>query len=107
MKYGEYLGNKIYFINFENDFGKFLIGNIPIIRNFRLIGIFNAGRSEISADVYDFSAYKNFKSTDGYFVEAGFGIGRILELFRINLAWRLNNNLAGNNFMLNLTFDNQ
>jgi len=106
MKYGEYLGSKVYYFNFENDFGKFLIGNIPIIKNFRLIGILNAGRSEIAGDIYDFASNNNYKSTTGYFIEAGFGIGRILELFRLNMAWRLNNYSEGNNFMINLTFDN-
>ncbi len=91
MKYQEFLGDKIFYFNFENNFGKILWGNIPIIKNFNLIGLLNMGRSEISNANYQLASDKDFSVTHGIYVEAGFGIGRILDIFRLDFAWRLNN----------------
>ncbi|MDQ3020448.1 MAG: DUF5686 and carboxypeptidase regulatory-like domain-containing protein [Bacteroidota bacterium] len=91
LKYQEFLGDRIFFFNFENNFGKLLWGNIPILKNFNLIGLFNMGRNEISDANYDLAANKNFTISNGIYMEAGFGIGRILDIFRIDFAWRLNN----------------
>lgn len=104
--YSEFLGSSVYYFNFENDFGKMLIGYIPVLKNFRLIGIFNAGRCDISSIGLKDIGYKNFKQTDGIYTEAGFGLGRILNIFRLNFVWRLNNQVENRNFNIILTFDN-
>src|SRR5205085_2551255 len=36
MKYREYLGNKLYYLNFENDFGNILWSRIPVLKKFSL-----------------------------------------------------------------------
>lgn len=91
LKYQEFLGDKIFYFNFENNFGKLLWGNVPIIKKFNLIGLFNMGRNYISTANYDLAATKTFTISDGIYMEAGFGISRILDIFRLDFAWRLNN----------------
>ena len=91
MQYQEFLGDKLFYFNFENNFGKILWGNVPFIKNFNLIGLFSMGRNQISDANMQLASYKDFTITHGYFMEAGFGIGRILDVFRIDFAWRLNN----------------
>jgi len=91
MKYQEFLGDQIFYFNFENNFGKLVWGNIPVLKNFNLIGLFSMGRNFISSENYDLAATKTFSSTDGIYMEAGFGISRILDIFRMDFAWRLNN----------------
>ena len=44
------------------------------------------------------AAFKGFSETTGIFQEAGFGINGILDLFRVDFAWRLNNFRSGDNF---------
>ena len=91
MNYQEFLGDRLYFINLSNNFGKILWGGIPFISKWNLIGFFNAGRNEISNSNYELAAYKSFRISSGIYMEAGFGISRILDLLRIDFAWRLNN----------------
>lgn len=91
MKYQEFLGDQIFYLNFENNFGKLVWGNIPVLKNFNLIGLFSLGRNFISNSNYELSATKSFSITDGVYMEAGFGISRILDIFRMDFAWRLNN----------------
>lgn len=91
MKYQEFLGDQIFYFNFENNFGKLVWGNIPVLKNFNLIGLFSMGRNFISSENYDLAATKTFSVTDGVYMEAGFGISRILDIFRLDFAWRLNN----------------
>lgn len=91
MKYQEFLGDQIFYFNFENNFGKLVWGNIPVLKNFNLIGLFSMGRNFISSENYDLAATKTFSTTDGVYMEAGFGISRILDIFRLDFAWRLNN----------------
>ncbi|MDQ3193860.1 MAG: hypothetical protein M3P82_02545, partial [Bacteroidota bacterium] len=106
MSYNEFLGDKIYYLNLENNFGKLLFGNIPIIRNFNLIGFFGAGRNEITLSNYNLAAFKDFTITKGIYMEAGFGISRILDLFRVDFAWRLNNLQKGTDrFFFNFSVD--
>ncbi|MEP7145452.1 MAG: DUF5686 family protein [bacterium] len=106
MSYNEFLGDKIYYLNLENNFGKLLFGNIPIINKFNLIGFFSAGRNEISASNFELAAFKDFTITKGIYMEAGFGISRILDLFRVDFAWRLNNLRKGTDrFFLNFSVD--
>lgn len=106
MNYGEFLGDKLYYINTENNFGRWLWKDIPFMKNLELIGFFNAGKSEISDKNYNLSSYKNFKETDKWYFETGFGIGNILNVFRLNFAWRLNNFKDGNNFKVLLFVNN-
>jgi hypothetical protein len=105
MKYQEFLGDKLYYINFENNFGNLLWGNIPFINRFNLIGFYNIGRAEIRDSNWQLAAFKNFSVTKGYYQEAGFGISRILDMFRIDFAWRLNNFVYGHNFHVVLSLD--
>lgn len=102
MDYNEFLGDKLYYFNIENNFGKLLWGGIPFFKSFDLIGFFNIGRSEITNSNFNLAATKNFSSTKGIFTEAGFGIGRILDILRLNFAWRLNNYNEGKNFVMTL-----
>lgn len=106
MEYNEFLGDKIYYGNIENNFGKILWGNIPILRNFDLIGFFNFGRSFISDENLTLAKNNLSLITDGIFAEAGFGIGNIIDLFRINFGWRLNNFNNGKNFKFSLSLVN-
>jgi len=103
MDYNEYLGDKLYYLHFENNFGKLLWGNVPVLKSLNLITFVNLGRSELSNSNYNFIASKNFSITDGIFTEAGFGIDRIFDFIRLNFAWRLNNYKDDRNFSLSLT----
>jgi len=106
LRYQEFLGDKIFYLNFENNFGKLLWGGIPMINKWNLIGFFNAGRNEITKTNFDLASYKNFTISHGLYMEAGFGISRILDIFRVDLAWRLNNKgNNGNEVYFNLSLD--
>jgi len=103
MDYNEYLGDKLYFLNLENNFGRILWGNVPLIKRFDLIGFFNAGKTEISNSNRKFlgNGYPfNPNVTDGTFMEAGFAIDKILEISKLTFSWRLNNFKSGKNFFV-------
>jgi hypothetical protein len=106
MNYGEFLGDELYFFNIENNFGRWLWIDIPLIKNFELIGFFNAGKSGISDKNFSLSSYKKFDETNKWYLETGFGIGNILNVFRLNFAWRLNNYKDGSNFKVLLFVNN-
>lgn len=91
LGYQEFLGDKLYYLNFSNNFGKILWGAIPFMSKWNLIGFFNAGRNEISESNYKLAAYKGFTIPNGIYMEAGFGVSRILNILRVSFAWRLNN----------------
>lgn len=91
MTYQEFLGDRIFYFHLENNFGKILWGRIPYISKWNLILFFGAGKNYISDQNYELAAYKNFTITKGVYMEAGFGISRLLDVFRANFAWRLNN----------------
>ncbi|HAY33985.1 MAG TPA: DUF5686 family protein [Ignavibacteria bacterium] len=102
--YNEFRGDRIYYLNFQNNFGKMLWGGVPVLKNFNLIGFFNAGRNFISEENYELAAFKDFRISDGLYMEAGFGISRILDIFRVDFAWRLNNPYKDNRrFVMNLS----
>lgn len=103
MEYQEYLGDKIYYFNFENNFKNILWAKAPIIGKLNLIGFFSAGKSEINASNLQLAASKNFSVTKDVFMEAGFGISRILNILRFDFAWRLNNKIPGRNFGFSVT----
>jgi hypothetical protein len=106
MNNGEFLGDKLYYVNIENNFGRGFWRTIPVLKNLELIGFLNAGRSELSDKNFNLSAYKEYKKTDGWYFETGFGFGNILNVFRLNFAWRLNNFNEGNNFKILLFINN-
>ncbi|MCY7360530.1 MAG: hypothetical protein LH629_00460 [Ignavibacteria bacterium] len=106
MTYQEFLGDKLYYFNLSNNFGKLLWGGLPLINKWNLIGFFNAGRNEISNSNYDLAPYKGFTISHGIYMEAGFGISRILDLLRVDFAWRLNNLYKDSNKMfINVSLD--
>ena len=103
MDYQEYLGDRIYYFNFENNFENIFWAKAPLIGKFSLIGFFSAGKSEISASNLKLAASKNFSGTKDIFMEAGFGISGILDILRCDFAWRLNNKIPGRNFRFSVT----
>jgi hypothetical protein len=108
MDYNEYLGDKLFFLNLENNFGRILWGNVPLIKRFDLIGFFNAGRTEISSSnrIFLNNGYPfNPSTTDGLYMEAGFAIDKIFELGKTSFAWRLNNLKEGKNFFIIFSFN--
>lgn len=104
MRYREYLGDYIYYLNFENNFGNILWSKIPVINKLELIGFFNAAKSGMSSANLTLASDKNFSVLDKVFCEAGFGIKGILELLRLDFAWRLTNRVKGRNFNFSLSF---
>jgi hypothetical protein len=106
MQYQEYLGDKQFYLTLENNFGKLLWGNIPYINKWNLILFYSAGRMDIRDENYNLAAYKFFSGTKGLYQEAGFGISGILDILRIDFAWRLNNYRDGRNFNFMLSLDN-
>jgi hypothetical protein len=105
MRYQEFLGDKSYFINVENNFGKFIFGNVPILKKFDFIAFVNAGKMEISDANYNLSAWKYFSGTEGTYIEIGGGFGKILDIFRLNLAMRLNNYTSEKRWHVDFTLD--
>jgi len=105
MKYREFLGDKLYFLNFENDFGNILWSRVPFFKKLSLIGFFNAGKSEISPSNLILAASKTFTVTDKVYYEAGFGLDGILSIIRLDFAWRLNNKVTGRNFNFSISLD--
>jgi len=98
MKYREFLGDKIYWLNLENNFGNLVWSKIKFTKKWDLLIFYNAGKSIISESSYRLAADKNFSGTNNIFMEAGFGIGNIFDLLRFDFAWRLTNLADGNNF---------
>src|SRR5690606_11512314 len=105
LTYQEFLGDEMFAFYFENNFGKYLWGNIPILKEFNLIGFYNAGRMNIRDSNKELADRKSFSGTDGIFQEAGFGIGGILGLLRLDFGWRLNNLRVGENFKIVLSLE--
>jgi hypothetical protein len=105
LTYQEFLGDEMLALYFENNFGKYLWGNIPILKEFNLIGFYNAGKMNIRDENKQLALYKSFSGTNGFFQEAGFGIGGILGLFRVDFGWRLNNFKEGENFKVVLSLE--
>jgi hypothetical protein len=98
MGYREYLGDRIYYLNIEDNFRNILWSKIKFMRKWELLGFINFAKSEISAGNMERSAYKDFLTTDGFYAEAGFGIANIFDILRFDFAWRLNNRISGRNF---------
>ena len=98
--YSEFLGDKIVFLNLENEFGKIFPFNIPILSSITLLGDLCFGKTWITDDNRKLSADKNYKSTDGFFTEIGFGLTRILEIGTLRYSVRLNNFKPGSDSFL-------
>ena len=106
MNYREFLGDNLYYLSVENDFGNILSPKIIFLKKIRLIGFFNAGRSEISTQNLAFLPAGTNPQTDKTFIEAGFGIGGIMDLLRLDFAWRLTNRRPGSNFNFSISLLN-
>lgn len=91
LKFRDFLGDKVLYANIENNFGSAVFSFIKPIRRWELIGFANFGTTEITNSNYNLAASKNFSVTNGWLVEAGFGIGSIFDLLRVDFAWRLTN----------------
>jgi len=104
MGYREYLGDNMYYLNFENNFGNILWSRISFIKKLQLVGFFNAASSGISDENLSLASDKNFSVLKKVFCEAGFGIKGILDLLRFDLAWRLTNRIKGRNFNFSFSF---
>lgn len=98
--YSEFLGDRVMFFNFENEFGKIFPFDIPVLSSITLLGDFGFGKTWITESNRDLSPSKAFKSTDGVYMEAGFGLTRILELGTLRYGWRLNNFKEGSDTFL-------
>jgi len=98
MDYGEFYGDKLWYFNLENNFGKLFPPTIKFLKSINFIGFLNIGRSYLSSDILPKYSFDAVKPTNGTFVETGFGISNILNLVRFNLGWRLNNYKQGSNF---------
>ena len=105
LDFNEYLGDKLFYFHVENDFGKLLWGNVPVFKNFNLLGFFNAGRSFSNNSSINLANGRPYEITNGIYAEAGFSISRILDILRVNFGWRLNNFKNGRNFDVTLTAD--
>ena len=106
MNNGEFLGDKLYYLNLENNFGRGFWRGIPVLKNLELIGFFNAGKTELSDKNFNLSPNKDYNKTDGWYFETGFGFGNIFNIFRLNFVWRLNNYKVDNNFKILLFINN-
>lgn len=94
LRFRDYLGDKVLYANIENNFSNLIFSFIKPIRRWELIGFANFGKTEITGSNYSLASVKNFGVTDGWLVEAGFGIGNIFNLLRVDFAWRLTNKSA-------------
>jgi hypothetical protein len=98
--YSEFLGDRIIFLNLENEFGKIFPFDIPVLSSITLLGELCFGKTWISDENRRLSSDKNYKSTAGIFTEIGFGLTRILEVGTLRYAWRLNNFKEGSDTFL-------
>lgn len=103
MRFRDYLGDRVYYANLENNFSNIIFAYIKPISKWELIGFANIGKTEITASNYALASSKSFLVTDGWLAEAGFGIGNIFGLLRVDFAWRLNNRDGDNNFRFTLS----
>jgi hypothetical protein len=106
MDYNEFGGNQLFYLNAENNFGKFFPRNIPILKSIDFIGFFNAGRTIMSDDVKKMQLNDFLKGTDGTMLEVGFALANVLDVVRLNFGWRLNNYKPGSNFIFYLSIFN-
>lgn len=106
MNYREFLGDKIYQVNIENHFGNLLWSKAGFIKKWDLVLFYNAGKSEISSRNLMLSSKNIFSVTDRFFMEAGFGIGNIFDVLRLDFAWRITKRIEGKNFGFKLSLLN-
>lgn len=104
MDYNEFGGSQLYFLNVENNFGKFFPRNIPILKSIDFIGFFNAGQSIMSDELKRAMPNSALKGTDGTMFEVGFALANVLDVVRMNFGWRLNNFKQGSNFIFYMSF---
>jgi hypothetical protein len=104
MGYREYLGDYIFYLNFENNFGNILWSKIPVFKKINLVGFLNAGKIGISKANYALSSNYKYLVLDKIYFETGFGLKDILNIIRTDFAWRLNNYSKGRNFNFSISF---
>ncbi|HET9135246.1 MAG TPA: DUF5686 family protein, partial [Candidatus Kapabacteria bacterium] len=102
----EYQGDASYSAMFEQNFYDIptrLLGISLKPVDLHWIGFLNVGAATLSSE--SAALLKTpIKTTNGTsFVEAGFGIGNILNLLRIDAAWRVTHRIAGENFAVTAT----
>ena len=102
--YGEFYGDEVFYLNLENNFGRIFPQNIPVIKDINFSGIFNIGRTTLSAGLLNKYKSYDLSETEGYFMEAGFMFSKILNFAKIYFAWRLNNFTPGDNFIMYFNF---
>jgi hypothetical protein len=98
--YSEFLGDRIVFLNIENEFGKIFPFNVPVLSSITLLGDICFGKTWISDENRELSPDKRYKTTDGWFTEIGVGLTRILEICTLRYSVRLNNYKEGSNSFL-------
>ena len=98
--YSEFLGDRIVFLNLENEFGKIFPFDIPVLSSITLLGELCFGKTWITDANRSLSSNNNYKSTAGIYTEIGFGLTRILEVGTLRYAWRLNNFKEGSDTFL-------
>ena len=103
-KYQKFLGDRLFYLNLENNFGKLLWGNIKFLKDMDLVGVFNIGRIQISDETRLLSSFNDYNATDGFYIEAGFKIISIMNFVNLNFTWRLTNKVPGDNFDFYLSF---
>jgi len=98
--YSEFLGDRLVFLNLENEFGKIFPFDIPVLSSITLLGDLCFGKTWITEENRNLSPDKGYKTTVGFFTEVGFGLTRILEVGTLRYSWRLNNFKEGSNSFL-------
>ncbi len=102
--YGEFYGDEVFYLNLENNFGKIFPENIPVLKEVNFSGIFNIGRTTLSASLMNKYKFNNANETEGFFMETGFMFSKILNFAKVYFAWRLNNFTPDDNFILYFNF---
>jgi hypothetical protein len=83
----EFSGSSFLAVTVEHNFRNVLFQSIGISTTFEAILYASAGRTWFSA--IHAGVPLQARSTPGWYHEVGFGIGRLLQFFRMNFTWRL------------------
>jgi hypothetical protein len=93
----EFHGDRYAKLLVEHNFGSlpFRLAGVPWFKRTDLILYAGFGYTDISEKSASIQIYP-VTTTDGIFREVGFGLGRLLTLFRLDFTWRLNHKLERN-----------
>ncbi|MCX6161069.1 MAG: DUF5686 family protein [Ignavibacteriae bacterium] len=100
VDYGEFFGDVAYWMNVENNFGKFFPFNVPVLRKLTFLGFFGAGYTSVRQQTRDYSSVKDFGVTKGWYTEIGFGIANLMDVGYLRMGFRLSNFVNNNNTFL-------